>query len=116
MAPLETLDIVRIELCGAVLGKRVRELLEKEMKVNIEKVVHVTDSEIVQAMVFKESYGFNTFTANRIGEIHQATKPHEWYWVAGKAWLNVADLTTRGCSPSGIGVGSIWQEGPEFLK
>jgi len=77
------------------------------MKVNIEKVVHVTDSEIVQAMVFKESYGFNTFTANRIGEIHQATKPHEWYWVAGKAWLNVADLTTRGCSPSEIGVGSI---------
>ena len=116
IAPLKTLDIVRIELCGAVLAKRLREMLEKELKTKVEKVIHITDSEIVQAMVWKESYGFNTFTANRIGEIHQTTKSNEWYWIAGKAWLNVADLTTRGCSPSEIGIDSIWQNGPEFLK
>jgi hypothetical protein len=86
------------------------------MKLKFERVIHVVDSEIVQAMVWKESYRFNTFVANRIGELHQTTKPDEWYWVAGKPWLNVADMTTRGCSPKELQEGSIWQDGPEFLK
>ena len=116
MAPLKTIDIVRIELCGAVIGKRLRETLQSEMELKFERVIHIIDSEIVQAMIWKESYGFNTFVANRIGELHQTTKPNEWHWVAGKPWLNVADLTTRGCSPKEMHAGSIWQEGPEFLK
>ena len=62
MAPLKTLDIVRIELCGAVIGKRVRELLEKEIKVNIEKVFHITDNKIVQAIVWKESWMDSTLS------------------------------------------------------
>ena len=55
------------------------------------------DSEIVRAMVQKESYGFNTFAAIRVGEIQEGTSPSDWYWVEGK--LNIADCTTRGKSP-----------------
>ena len=84
------------------------------MTFDFEEVIHVVDSEIVQAMIWKESYGFNTFVANRIGEIQQVTEPKEWYWVAGT--LNVADLATRGCSPNEIGSESVWQNGPEFLR
>ena len=108
--------MVRIELCGAVLGSRLRVTIEKELKMKFEKIIHIVDSEIVYAMVHRESYGFNTFAGNRIGEIRQATKPEEWAWVEGKPWLNVADLTTRGCSPDEMTTGSLWQEGPEFLK
>ena len=36
----------------------------------LSKVLHMVDSEIVQAMIQRDSYGFNTFAANRIGEIH----------------------------------------------
>ena len=115
MAPLKTLDIVRIELCGAVLSARLRATVEKEMNLRFAKVVHVVDSEIVKAMVHKESYGFNTFAANRIGEIHQSTAAHEWQWVAGKSWCNVADITTRGCPASEVAE-RLWQEGPEFLR
>ena len=35
--------------------------------------------------------------------------------MAGKPWLNVADVTTRGCPPSEVRE-QLWQEGPEFLR
>ena len=116
IAPLKMIDMVRIELCGAVLGTRIRTMIEKELQLKFERVVHIVDSEIVQAMIHRQSYGFNTFAGNRIGEIHRSTQPEEWGWVEGKPWINIADLTTRGCSPDELKEGSIWQEGPEFLK
>ena len=113
IAPLKRMDIVRVELDGAVLGKRLRCKIDDEMTIEFEKIIHIVDSEIVKAMVHKDSYGFNTYVGNRVGEIHRATQPDEWMWVAGK--LNVADLTTRGCSPTQLETNSVWQEGPEFL-
>ena len=65
-------------------------------------------------MISKESYGFNTYAANRIGEIQEKTSPQEWFWVAGN--LNIADWVTRGKSPTELGPRSTWQRGPEFLR
>ena len=113
IAPLKMIDIVRLELCGALLSVRIRSYIEKEMGLQFRKVYHLVDSQIVKAMVDKASYGFNTFTGNRIGEIHQMSSAEEWYWISGKD--NVADMITRGCEPSKLGVGSIWQNGPKFL-
>ena len=75
---------------------------------------HILDSEIVKAMISKQSYGFNTFAANRIGEIQNSTNPSEWYWIKGS--LNIADWLTRGKSPQDLDVESEWQSGAEFLK
>ena len=68
-----------MELAGAVIATRLRVLIEKEVNYNFHTVWHIVDSEIVKAMIEKESYGFNTYAANRIGEIHQNTKQDEWY-------------------------------------
>ena len=65
-------------------------------------------------MVNKDSYGYNTLTANRIGEIHQATRSDEWYWIQGK--LKIADWITRGKSPHELNADSIWQKGPAFMQ
>ena len=77
VAPAKTIDIVRLELAGAVLSKRLRVFLENNMRYQFNKVYHAVDSEIVKAMISKQSYGFNTFVANRIGEIQEKTDPVE---------------------------------------
>jgi len=105
---------VRLELSGAVIAKRLRVFIHAEVRYTFTAVYHIVDSEIVKAMISKESYGFNTFAANRIGEIQQKTDPQEWFWTAGD--LNVADWVTRGKSPGELGPCTIWQTGPEFLK
>jgi len=115
MAPIKILDIVRIELCGALLSARLRGTIEKELKLNCEKILHIIDSEIVHAMINRGSYGFNTFEANRLGEIQRTTKAAEWMWIEGKPWLNVADVATRGSRPSELDSDSLWQKGPDFL-
>ena len=64
-------------------------------------------------MIQKDSYGFNTFAATRIGEIQEGTKREDWYWTESKN--NIADWITRGRKPQEIGQESIWQTGPNFL-
>ena len=72
------------------------------------------DSEIVRAMIKKESYGFNTFTGVRLGEIQQTENSKRFHWCAGEG--NIADLISRGSSPIVLGRNSTWQCGPVFLK
>ena len=114
IAPLKIVDIVRLELSGAVLSKRVRTYIQKHLDFNFQRIYHIVDSEIVKAMISKDSYGFNTFAANRVGEIQQSTRSGDWYWISGKD--NVADCLTRGLSPKDLDIDSVWQSGPAFLK
>lgn len=83
------MSIDRLELFAAVLNKRIKEFIERETRWKFEKIYHIVDSQIVQAQVKKESYGYNTFVATRVGEIQEGTNYNEWYWIEGE--LNVAD-------------------------
>ena len=64
-------------------------------------------------MIQKQSYGFNTFAATRIGEIQESTNPTDWYWTESE--YNIADYLTRGKHPYQIGLNSLWQNRPNFL-
>ena len=108
------MSIDRIELCGAVLSKRTKELLERELRYQFTGCLHLVDPKIVHAMAQKESYGFKTFAATRIGEIQSGTNPKDWCWVASKQ--NIVDQLTRGKKPNKIELNSAWQKGPDFLK
>lgn len=74
---------------------------------------HFVDSQTVLGAIQQESYGFQTFFANRVGEIQKAGPVTDWWWVLSQ--YNVADLVTRGCSPEQLDGDSLWQRGPEFL-
>ena len=79
IAPLRILDIVRLELCGAVLNSRLYSFIVHELDgIKFEGVHHIIDSEIVKAMISRDSYGFRTFAANRIGEIQDTTNKEDW--------------------------------------
>ena len=79
ITPLHRMTTVRSELCGAVMVKRLKVFIQDEMRYKFDKEYFILDSQIVRAMVQKESYGFNTFVAVRIGEIQEKTDPRNWY-------------------------------------
>ena len=106
LSPNRKISIDRVELCGAVLNKRLKTFLEKESRYQFAKYYHIVDSQIVHGMVQKESYGFNTFAATRIGEIQEGTDPQDWYWVESDN--NIADWITRGKRPNDIDADSDW--------
>ena len=112
VAPIKRLTIVRLELLAAVLAARIRQFVTNNSDGEFNRFIHIVDSEIIRAMIQKESYGFNTFVGTRIGEIQTHTDPSEWYWIKSDA--NIADIITRGAEPVHIDSYSIWQNGPKF--
>lgn len=112
--PGDRITIVRGELQGAVLGKRIAEFVVKHHRIRFERKIFLTDSAIVRAMIEKDSHGFQTFVANRVGEIRSFTDPSEWYHIPGEC--NIADWLTRGRAPRELGPQSSWQAGPPFAS
>ncbi|XP_033116820.1 uncharacterized protein LOC117116838 [Anneissia japonica] len=84
VAPIEITSIVRLELSAAVLSKRLAKTIMEETNICFQRVFYIVDSMIVRAMIQKQSYGFKTFAATRIGEIQRHTDPQDWFWIAGK--------------------------------
>ena len=106
-------DSFRNELCGATCSARLREWICEETKIQFNKFFHFLDSAIVQAMIHRDSYGFNTFAGLRIGEIQKKSNPNEWLHIPSDQ--NIADILTRGASPCSLLQGSLWQCGPSWL-
>ena len=113
MAPVKITSIVRLELNGALLAKRVKVFLESERELQFKQVYFLIDSKVVFAMIHKESYGFRSYAAVRIGEIQQSTNLTDWYWLESS--LNIADWLTRGKRPVDLNDLEQWQNGPSFM-
>ena len=106
-------EVVKNELSGATFAARLRMFIQQESGLEFREHIPFLDSQIVQYMFRKESYGYNTFAGLRVSEIQKKTDPHSWNHIPSQE--NIADLLTKGCSPSKIGTGSTWQEGPAWL-
>ncbi len=114
MTPLDQKgDAVKAELCGAVFASRLKKYFEQHTQIQIKRWYHLLDSQTVLGAIQRESYGFQTFFANRIGEIQESTRLQDWWWIPGP--LNIADIITRGAGPKELDAHSEWQQGPEFL-
>ena len=116
IAPLVKRSTPQLELNAAVLSKRGREVIEREMRYKFSRVLHIVDSEIVLAMLHKTSTRFKLYEGVRVGEIQAANKGDisDWAWVAGTD--NTADWLTRGKNPADLSEGSEWFCGPSFLS
>ena len=114
VAPVKRITIVRLEMNGAVIAKRLKSFIEEMTRIKFSKTYFIVDSEIVLAMLQRESYGFSTYIGLTIGEIQRDTKLSNWYWVDGQS--NIADWVTIGRCPKELNEKSIWQNGPDFLK
>ena len=115
IAPVARVSIPRMELNGALVAKRLRDVITEESRFDFEKIHHIIDSETVLCQLYKVASKFQVFEGVRIGEIQAASNGDmsQWAWVAGTS--NVADLTTRPQSPSALTSESEWQRGPSWL-
>ena len=115
IAPLHKVTTPRMELNGAVLAKRGRQVIEKEMRFEFERTLHLVDSETVMNMLHKTSTRFQIYEGTRIGEIQALTQGDmsEWAWIPGTH--NIADWVTRAKDPEELNHESEWVNGPAFL-
>ena len=115
IAPVNKLSTPQMELNAAVLSKRGRKVIQKEMRFDFERVLQIVDSETVLNMINKTSTRFKVYEGVRIGEIQAATNGDVtcWAWMSGQ--YNTADWLTRGRAPEELNKGSHWWNGPPIL-
>ena len=108
-APIKTVSIPRLELQGAA---RVDLAVRNELNFEFERVIFWTDSTITMNYIHNESRHFQTYEANRVGEIRDLTAPEQRH-CPGK--LNPADDVSRGLEMTEFLKNERWLKGPPFL-
>ncbi|KAJ8395308.1 hypothetical protein AAFF_G00032930 [Aldrovandia affinis] len=94
VAPKRQLSIPRLELCAALTGAQLANLLIRELKLEVSRVVMWTDSTTVLAWIQSDSCRFKVFVGTRIAEIQELTDSQAWRYVETSE--NPADDLTRG--------------------
>lgn len=96
VSPKRLHSMPRLELCAALTGAQLAQVLGKELTIPIDKTVLWSDSTTVLTWLKSESCRFKVFVGTRIEEIQELTDRHTWRYV--DSGRNPADDVTRGKS------------------
>ena len=113
LAPLKATTIPWLELSAAVVATRLNKMMNHELDMKIDESVFWTDSTCVLKYIANESTRFQTFVANRVAKIQDATEVCQWRYVNTSS--NPADDDSRGLTADELSENRRWLTGPDFL-
>ena len=109
----QKLSIPRLELLAAELGVKLRRQVLNSLKLQINNVIHWTDSRTALYWILNDKRRLQVFVHNRVQNILRGSRQKDWRWTPTDC--NPADLPTRGMSADKLKQSHMWKEGPAFL-